>query len=399
MTDFDGAQLSRLASRLTSPQSFVGVLGNLRRDAVELLGGNPASEALPAEALNASVHELLADPARATAALRYSGPRGLDEFVAWLAAREGIDPARIVVTNGGLHALSLVTQALLDAGDSVVTDDPIFPIALRVLQLTGAHAVPVPVGRDGLDVEALERLLAEGVRPRAVYTVADFQNPTGAVLGARARTRLVELAERFGFVVLSDNPYRTSRFAGEDVPDFPTDSDRVVRINTFAKSLGPGLRLGWLALPSWLVQPVLNIRARTDQHPSTFTQAAILGVVRPAGAFDRILADLSALHHSRATTLATSLRTHLAGHIEAERPDGGFFIWARLLDPALSLEPLHHAALAHGTNFSRGTSFAVPGGHDHDRHLRLGFSDIPDTDLEEAVTRLAAAVSTAGGGA
>ncbi|MDQ7905135.1 PLP-dependent aminotransferase family protein [Phytohabitans sp. ZYX-F-186] len=389
----DHDRLSQLASRLTNPQAFVGVLGDRRPDAVELLGGNPATEALPAAALRASIDGLLADGVRAAPALRYSGPRGLDELVAWLADREGVEPSRIVVTNGGLHALSLVTQVLLDAGDTVVTDDPIFPIALRVLQLTGAGALPVPVGRDGLDVGALDELLARGLRPRAVYTVADFQNPTGGVLGAAARARLVDLAERFGFVVLSDNPYRTSRFAGADEPDLPAGSDRVVRINTFSKSLGPGLRLGWLVLPPWLVQPVLNVRARTDQHPSTFTQAAILGIVRPAGAFDRILAALSALHGARAAALATALRTHLAGQVEAERPDGGFFVWARLLDPAVTLEPLHRAAAAHGTGFSRGTSFAVPGGRDHDRYLRLGFSDIPEAGIEEAVGRLAAAVS------
>jgi len=382
-------RLSTLARRLPAAVRSTGVLDPRVPDSIPLLGGNPAADALPAAELATATAEVLAEGGPA---LRYSDPRGLERLRGWLAGREGVTPERIVVTNGGLHGVSLVVQALLDPGEEIVVDDPVYPTTLRVLQLADARPVPVPVGPAGLDVERLERRLADGLRPRIVYTVADFQNPTGTVLAGDARTRLVELAERYGFVVLSDNPYRISRFAGTDVPDLPAASERVVKVSTFAKSLGPGLRLGWLVLPEWLVEAVVALRTRTDQHPSSLVQAAIARLVDGTGVFEATTKRLAELHGLRANALVAALRERLGDVLEAERPDGGFFVWARLREGAPDLDALHAAAAAHGTSFSRGTSFAVPGGGEHRDRIRLGFSDLPEASLREAVDRLAAAV-------
>jgi 2-aminoadipate transaminase len=390
--------VARRVQELAPPQGFAGVFGALPPDTISLLGGNPASDALPVAGLAAATERLFAEPARAQAALKYAGAQGQPELRAWLGHLEGVDADRIVITNGGLHALQLPVLASVDPGEPVVVDNPIYPTTLRVLELAGAQPQPIDVGPDGLDVDELERRLAAGLRPAAVYTVADFQNPSGAVLPGAARGRLVDLAERYGFLVLSDNPYRLSRFAGEAEPDFDTDSDRVVRTNTFSKTLGPGLRLGWLVLPAWLVPAVLQLRSRTDQHPSTFTQAVVGDLLSTDGAFEKVLADLRETHRERATVLDRELAARLPGVVAASRPDGGFFTWARLQDPQLSVEQVQAAAAAAGVLFAAGGGFDASGAGRHRDRIRFGYSDTRPEDIVTAVDRLTRVVGELGRG-
>jgi 2-aminoadipate transaminase len=273
---------------------------------------------------------VLGDPVRAARALDYSARQGHAGLRAWAAEREGVDEGRVVLTNGALHALSLALLATVDPGDTVVVENPVYPLALSVIQLTGARVEPIGSDADGLDVDELERRIDEGLRPRAVYVVPDFHNPTGAILAASRRTRLVELAERHGFVVVSDNPYAPLRWRGERIADLDTASDRVIRANTFAKVHGPGLRLGWAVLPEWAVPGALALRARTDQHPSSLVQEVVADLVVRQGLFDEVAAAASGEYRRRADALVGALREGLGDAARVALPDGGLFAWLRL---------------------------------------------------------------------
>src|SRR5690606_35715850 len=208
--------LSALAAALTAPRGFGDQsLLSPRPDAIRLLGGIPDPGALPVTELREVLGEVW-DAGGGAASLQYSATPGLTGLRAWIAAREGVDERRVVITSGGLHGLSLTVQALVERGATVAVDNPAFPIFLRVLELVDARTLPVPVEADGIDVEHLARRLAAGERIAAVYTVPDFHNPSQGTLSAAKRAALVDLAERYGFVVIADDPYRELRFAGTD---------------------------------------------------------------------------------------------------------------------------------------------------------------------------------------
>jgi 2-aminoadipate transaminase len=387
--------LSLLAQGLTEPKGFGDQsLITPRPDSIRLLGGIPAPEALPVPDIARVSAELWADPAAATAALQYSSSTGFTGLREWIARREGVDPARIVITNGGLHGLSLVVLTVIERGATVAVDDPIFPLFLRVLELATDSVLPVRVDGDGLDVEALGARLAAGERIGAVYTVPDFHNPSQGTLTADRRRALVDLAEQYGFYLLIDNPYRELRFAGEDQGLGPFhESDRAIVVNTFTKTLGPGWRVGWLVLPEQLVAPVIRLRNRFDGHSSTVTQTLIEHLVlTDAGWFDRVLTPARALYAERAFALVDALEAELPGAFRAVRPEGGLFLWPRLTDDTVDAAALADRAAEHGVLYQQGEFFASgPDRWEASRHLRLAYGDRTREELREAVRRLASA--------
>lgn len=203
------------------------------------------------------------------ASLRYVPAPGIPALRSWIADREGVDAERVIVTTGGAHGLALAVLGILDAGDEVVVDDPVYPLFLRTLDLVGAHPVPVRVGADGIDVDELERRLDAGLRPKALFTVPTFQNPSGGTLPDGRARRLAELAERFGFMLILDDPYREVGFepGAIDVRSRLLDSERVVAVNTFSKTLGPALRVGWIVVPEALVEGVERLHRAWRRLP------------------------------------------------------------------------------------------------------------------------------------
>jgi 2-aminoadipate transaminase len=214
------------------------------------------------------------------------------------------------------------------------------------------------------------------------------------VLPAAARTRLVELAEEYGFVIVSDNPYREYGFVDPPEADFSADSDQVVRVGTFTKTLGPGLRLGWIVAPAWLSPHLENLRRRSDFHSSVLGQRLITELVTRPGWFDWLLASGRAQYAQRAEILGGAIRSRLTGVLDFERPSGGFFLWTEIIDPAIDPAALLTAAAARGLILTAGRNFAATGGSSWDRRLRLAYSSPPIDHLTVAVDRLADAVST-----
>jgi len=386
--------LSARVAALSRAAPYAVPAGGFGTDLVRLVSGAPAPEALPLADYARAAATLLADPITGPAALEYGPHSGIPELRRWIADREGVSADRILVTNGGLHGVSLAFSALLESGDSIAVDDPVFPDTLRVAEQQQARVLPIHVGADGLDVDALEWRLRSGQRIKVLYTVPDFHNPSGGVLPGPKRQRIVELAEQYGFVIVSDNPYREYGFTATPEPDFAVGSDQVVRVGTFTKTLGAGLRLGWIVAPGWLAPHLENVRRRIDFHSSVLGQRLITALLSQPGWFDALLAAGRRIYVDRSAILGDAIRDRLSGVLAFDDPAGGFFLWAEIIDPAIDPARLLAAAADQGLLLTAGRNFAATGGSAWDRRLRLAYSSAPIDHLTRGVDRLSAAVDS-----
>jgi len=359
---------------------------------LSLAGGLPAVDTFPAARIADVARALLAD--HPEVGLQYGPTEGDDRLRAWIAGYEAersgrpVDPSRVIVTAGSQQALDLVVRTLVRPGAAVVVEEPGYLGALQALRAAGADLVPVPVDADGLDVDALAVRLAAGLRPVAVHTVTTFHNPSGATLSVERRRRLAALADRYGFVVVEDDPYAEIRFGGRPMPAVRAFTDRVVTLGSFSKTVAPGLRVGWCVVPEPLLAPVARLKQAADLHAGSFSQALVVGLVSDAGWWSAHLAEIRRVYACRAAALAAALAEAFGERLVVGAARGGMFLWGRFTDATRTRELLA-PALAEGVAFVPGPEFFTrPGGEDA---LRLSFATNAPEQLAEAVRRLAAA--------
>lgn len=382
--------LSRAARRV--PSSAIRDLLALTAsdDVLSLAGGLPALGEVDDPVMADIAARVVGDPA----GLQYGPTEGWPPLRAWIAARladsPGAPPAAcddIRVTHGSQQAIDLVVRALVDAGDTVVVERPTYLGAVQALAPADARVQAVPVDDDGMDTERLAAALAGGLRPRLCYLAPTFQNPSGSVMSAERRAHLGDLAGRYGFVVVDDDPYRELGFESPPrrlrhwVPP-----ELSVTLGTFSKILAPGLRVGWVHGPAWLVASLTRLKQATDLHTSTAAQRIVAEAVALPGWLDRRTAHLVELYRHRAGVLTTELRTRAGERIEVGAARGGMFLWARLPGDA-DAAALLPRALHHGVAFVPGAAFACD--DTASPHLRLCFATLDDALLAEAARRMA----------
>lgn len=359
---------------------------------VSLAGGLPAAETFPVAELAEVTARLLTE--RPGLALQYGPTEGYDPLRDWIARYESerseriVEPVRVLVTAGSQQALDLVARTLTGPGAAVVVEEPGYLGALQAWRAAGAALVPVPTDADGMDVERLAGQLAAGLRPVAVHTVTNFHNPSGVTLSRSRRRWLAELADRYGFVVVEDDPYAELRFGGEALPAVGAWTERAVTLGSFSKTVAPGLRVGWCVLPGPLVAPVVRLKQAADLHTGMLVQAVVAGLVSDATWWSRHLDAVRGEYAARAEVLGTALRTVFGTRLELNRPRGGMFLWGRFTDGTRSADLLPRALEA-GVAFVPGAEFFTgPGGDDA---LRLSFATNAPADLAEAAGRLGVA--------
>jgi 2-aminoadipate transaminase len=359
-----------------------------RPDVLSLAGGLPAADAFPVAAIATATAAVLAE--EPGAALQYAatiGHRPLREWVAE-AHRDGTDPDDVVITHGAQQALELVVRALVDPGDVVALADPGYVGAIQAARLSGAELLGLPSDADGLCVDALEDCLTAGTRPALVYVVAQLDNPTGATLSLERRHALAALADRYGFVIVDDDPYGALRWAGEDPVSLRSLSDRVVTLGTTSKVLCPGLRVGWAAGPTQLAAALVLLKQAVDLQTATLTQRIAHRVLAEPGFLEPHVATLRSVYAARCDALIASLEARLGDRVAFHRPDGGMFVWARV--PGVDTERLLVAAVEQGMAFVPGSAFAVDARPTD--ALRLSFATQSPAEIDEAVARLVRAL-------
>jgi 2-aminoadipate transaminase len=357
-------------------------------DVISLAGGLPDPATFPgrivAEILRELVDEGDASP------FQYSPTPGLAGARDFVAGRlERLERRRpgddeLLLTSGAIEALELVGKAFLDKGDTVVVEAPTYLGGIMAFQSFEADVVGIALDEDGLRVDELEQALANGLRPKIVYSIPDHQNPAGVSLSSERREALVDLARRFGFLVVEDVAYRELSFEEQPPPSlWSLAPEAVIQAGTFSKTFFPGVRLGWATGPGEIVAKLVWAKQNTDQCSGALGQRLLEEYGR-RGHLDEQVRRSRSLYRSRCAALLEALDTHLASRASWTRPRGGFFTW---LDIGVDADDIARRALAAGVGVVSGRPFFADGSGAG--HLRLAFSTAAEDEMEEAVRRLA----------
>lgn len=352
--------------------------------AISFARGAPSLDIVDVDGLrDAAVRAFESDPAGTTA---YGTSVGYPRLRAWIADRHGVEPERVLVTNGSMQADAFLFEHVVKAGDDVIVERPTYDRTLLSLRERGAQLHPIELQPDGIDVDALARLLDGGVRPTLAHIIPNFQNPAGYTLSLAKRHALLALAARHGFVVFEDDPYVALRFSGESMPTMLSiDPERVVYASSFSKTVCPGIRVGYLVGPPDTIAQIAKLATGTYISPSMVAQSIVYEFCA-SGAIERSIETVRTALAKRALTLAQALRRELP-EAEFVQPDGGYFMWVTL-PRGTDVARLFDAAAELGVAFVKGTDFVLDGA---ENTLRLAYSGVTPEQIDEGVTRLAAA--------
>jgi 2-aminoadipate transaminase len=388
MADFAHAFARR--TRLRGGDELTTILAGSPPGVLSMTGGFPNPATFPTDELDEISARLVREDA--AVALQYTPCAGIPSVREYLLDRQeqmqGRRPehAELIVTSGGMECIALMCQALIDPGDVVAVEAPTYLGALMAFGGAEAQVAAVAMDEDGLDVDALAELLDGGTRPKFVYTIPEYQNPTGRTLPLERRRELVELCRRHRVLIFEDVAYRELSFDGTSLPTlWSLGPDVVVQAGTFSKSFFPGVRLGWASGPPDVIAELAAAKQNTDQCAGGLGQRLVEEYGR-AGGFERHLPAARGLYASHWAALSAALERHMPEDVTWSEPTGGFLTWLTL--PAwLDTLALRPAAIAAGVAYVPGPPFHV--GEGGRNTLRLSFSHLDENELDTAAERLA----------
>jgi DNA-binding transcriptional MocR family regulator len=376
------------AAALRSSDSTLRDLVRHSSDArlLSLAAGEPALDRFPNEAfLEATRHALASDP---LAVWGHGPTEGQPALKSAIADRYNVPRESVLILSGAQQGLDLLARCLIDPGDAVIMDRPGYLGAIQSFRAAGAKLIGWDIARG--DSDELEDLLVR-YRPKLIYTNPTFHNPTGTTLPIRTRREVISLAQRYRVPIVEDATYRDLYFTEAPPPALREldEHNLVIYLNSFSKVMAPGLRLGWIAAAPSIVDQMAIMKQRLDPHTPNLVQFAIARLMRQ-GTFDAHLRDIRAEHAKRCTQMIAAIQRHMPpGSIRFARPAGGLYLWCRL-GAGLSATALHDRALANGVTFVPGPAFYPdPAG---DAELRLCFTSVLPSTIEESVKRLARCV-------
>jgi 2-aminoadipate transaminase len=348
--------------------------------------GAPSLDIVDVQGLkDAAARAFESDPAGTTA---YGTSIGYPRLRAWIADRHGVEPERVLVTNGSMQADAFLFEQLVRDGDDVIVERPTYDRTLLSLRGRGASVHAVELQPDGIDIDALAGLLDENgdVRPRLAHIIPNFQNPAGYTLSLAKREALLKLAGEHDFPVFEDDPYVELRFSGERLPTMLSlDPERVVYASSFSKTVCPGIRVGYLVGSTELIAQIAKLATNTYISPSMVSQSIVYEFCA-SGAIDRSIETVRTALAKRALTLQQALRRELP-EAEFVAPEGGYFMWVTLPE-GTDVGTLFSVAGELGVTFVKGSDFLLEGG---ENTLRLAYSGVTPEQIDEGVGRLAEA--------
>ncbi len=369
---------------------------------ISFAGGFPDSAMFDVDGIRAASNAALdQEPG---AALQYGATEGYqplrEQLAAFMASKgaQDVAPENLIVTTGSQQALDLLGKTLISPGDKVIVEGPTFLATIQCFRLYGAELISAPIDADGVQTDVLEQLIAEH-KPKFVYLIPTFGNPSGALLPLERRKKVLELAVKYHTLVVEDDPYGDLYFGEAPPPSLlalsaqvPGSRELLAHCGSLSKVLSPGLRVGWMIAPPELLAKATMCKQFSDAHTSTFAQATAAQYLK-AGRMPATLARVRAVYAERAQAMGDALRKDLGDAIAFVQPQGGLFVWARLTGAGGKVADgnvFAKRAIEKGVAFVPGTPFfcAQP----DNATLRLSFATADVEKIREGVARLAQAL-------
>jgi 2-aminoadipate transaminase len=364
-----------------------------RRDIISLAGGLPDTSSFPAESFAAIMSRVAVDSCARS--LQYGPTEGLTVLkscIAEVMVEEGtqIDAEDVLVTTGGQQVIDLVCKTLIDPGDVIIAEAPTYPGAVPTFCSYQAEVIQIDGDDDGMRIDelelTLERLAREGRRPKFIYTVPTFQNPSGTTMSLPRRRRLVEVIRERELLVLEDNPYGLLRYEGDPLPTLYSldGGDYVIYLGTFSKILSPGVRLGWSVGPRPVLEKMNVGKQAADLCSSSLTQLFVAAYF-DSGRWQDYVHSLKEIYRRRRDVMLDSLAECLGRECSWTHPQGGLFIWATL-PSYIDTTDLLARALDQHVAFVPGRAAFLDGRGASS--MRLNFSGVGEADIREGVRRI-----------
>ncbi len=382
---------SRSRAFESSPWSEATDLIKDRPDAIYFGDGAPNREVQPFARLQEAAARAWADAPGNLSYGELAGYTPLRELISTRMRIRGIEagPDEVMITNGSQQGIDLIARLMIDAGDPILVEGPTYIGAMQTFDAYEVEYVVIPMDDEGIDVEALEARLDTLTRkPKLLYTIPAFQNPTGASMSATRRVALLDLATRRGLLILEDDPYGELWYDRPPVPALRADHPSAVYLGSFSKTIAPGLRVGWMVPPPELRELLLMAKEGTDIHSNRIATRTVYHAAE--GFLDDHVAHLREFYAERRDALLDELSAALPAEVEWNVPGGGFFVWLRLPE-GVSANRLLVTAARHDVAYLPGSWF-YPLGDIRYNELRLSFSALPIERLREGARRLGDAV-------
>lgn len=360
---------------------------------VSLSAGNPSPEAFPAKEIAEISAGLLEE--NPIAALQYSVTEGYTPLRTYMKDymktrhNVGTDYDDIIITSGAQQIMDLASKSLLNEGDVVICENPSFIGSLNTFRSYNARLVGVPVESDGMNIEKLEEALKNEPKAKLIYTIPNFQNPSGVTMSLEKRKAVYELAKKYKVLIIEDNPYGDLRFNGEDIPCIKSlDTEGIVLYSgSFSKVISPGMRVGYVIGPAPVIQKMVVCKQGQDVHTNIWSQLVCYEFVTKYD-FDKHLARLREIYRKKATYAMNLLDEHLAPKITYHKVDGGLFIWCDLPEN-VDMPKFCTDAVKNKVCVVPGTAF-MANENDITHSFRINFSTPTDEQLKKGIEILGA---------
>ena len=348
--------------------------------------GAPSLDIVDVDGLREAAQSAFADDAART--VGYGTAVGFVPLREWIAEQHGVPVEQVLVTNGSMQADAFLFSLLVQAGDPVIVESPTYDRTLLNLRHREADIRMVALETDGIDVDGVESLLRDGVRPKLAHIIPNFQNPAGYTLSAEKRSRLLALAAEHDMTIFEDDPYIAIRFEGESLPTMleQDTAGKVIYASSFSKTVCPGIRVGYLVGPQAVIAQIQTLATNTYISPNMVAQSIVNQFCR-SGRLERSIQTVRGALRERRDALVTALRRELP-EATFEPPQGGYFMWVELPEE-VDVAELEGAASERGVLLVKGTDFLLEGGRNA---MRLAYSGVTPAEIDEGVNRLAAAV-------
>lgn len=378
-------------------ERFHGVEGSAIRAIFSLLGdpeiisfagGNPSPKTFPADKLAGYAARLIRE--QGDSVLQYGGTLGTADLlgqVQKLFEAEGLSPKKeeLIILSGSSQGIDLLTKTLINPGDRIIVESPTFLGAIQTFKMYQAELIEAEMDEHGLVIADLEEKIAQ-YQPKFIYTIPTFQNPTGRTLPAERRKQIARLAEKYGVIILEDDPYAALRYAGEAQPSIKSfdRANRVVKLMSFSKTISPGLRVGAAYAPAEIIAKFNLGKQGQDVHTSNLTQGLVCEYIKEGAYFDGIAANC-AYYAGKLDAMYAAAQKYFPKGTKLVRPEGGMFLWAELPE-GIDATALFEEAVRRKVAYVPGTHFYAHGGHDNT--LRLNFTMADEAQIEKGMQLL-----------